>query len=155
MNIELIIAITLMLVCLFLVFKYKREYLKVIAYYAVVQAEDYYKNGHGKEKLKMAIKEVKGRLPFYISWLVSENIITGLIENALKTLQTQFKSSRMQQIESLDSIIEVGLKTNDVATVVSKAEEIKNGYVEGYAEARTDFKGNSSGVVGVKAGLKL
>lgn len=155
MNIELIITITLMLVCLFLIIKYKREYLQVIAYYAVVQAEDYYKNGHGKEKLKMAIKEVKGQLPFYISWLVSENVITGLIENALKTLQTQFKSSKMQQIESLDSIIEVGLKTNDVATVVSKAEEIKNGYVEGYAEARTDFKGNSSGVVGVKAGLKI
>ena len=155
MNIELIITITLMLVCLFLVFKYKREYLQVIAYYAVVQAEDYYKNGHGKEKLKMAIKEVKGRLPFYISWLVSENVITGLIENALETLQTQFKDSKIRQIESLDSIIEVGLKTNDVATVVTKAEEIKNGYIEGYAEARTDFRGNSSGVVGVKAGLKL
>ena len=155
MNIELIITIVLALVCLFLVIKYKKEYLQVIAYYAVVQAEDYYKNGHGKEKLKMAIKEVKGRLPFYISWLVSENVITGLIENALQTLQIQFKSSRIQQIESLDSIIEVGLKTNDVATVVSRAEEIKNGYVEGYAEARTDFKGNSSGVVGVKAGLKL
>lgn len=64
MNIELIITIVLAFVCLFLVIKYKKEYLQVIAYYAVVQAEDYYKNGHGKEKLKMAVREVKNHLPF-------------------------------------------------------------------------------------------
>ena len=35
-------------------------------------------------------------------------------------------------------------------------QDIKSkGYIEGYLEGRTDFKGNSNLVGGVKAGIKL
>ena len=158
MNKELIItvaAIIFIIVSLVLMYKYKKEYLKVIAYYAVVQAEDLYSNGHGKEKLFFAIQEVKQKLPWYLAWLMSEKAITGVIESALASLQSQFKKAKNDKIEALNEIIKVGINSKDVNTVITTAQEIKNGYVEGYAEARTDFKGNSSGVVGVKAGLKL
>lgn len=152
----IIIAVIILVIgIIFLLYKYKREYLKVIAYYAVLQAEELYTVGHGKEKLQIAIKGVKEKLPWYLAWLISEKLIIEIIESVLATLQVQFKNAKNKQIESLDTIISVGCSTANVTDVVRTAEDMRRGYMEGYAEARTDFKGNSSGVVGVKAGLKI
>lgn len=150
-----VVAVIFIIVTLILLYKYKKEYLKVIAYYAVVQAEELYSNGHGKEKLIFAIKQVKTKLPWYLAWLMSEKLIIEIIESVLATLQVQFKNAKNKQIESLDTIISVGCSTANVTDVVRTAEDMRRGYIEGYAEGRTDFKGNSSGVVGVKAGLKI
>ena len=150
-----VVAAVFIIVSLVLMYKYKKEYLKVIAYYAVLQAEELYTVGHGKEKLQIAIRGVKEKLPWYLAWLVSEKVITGVIESVLSNLQVQFKNAKNKQIESLDTIIKVGCSTANVSDVVKTAEDMKRGYIEGYAEGRTDFKGNSSGVVGVKAGLKI
>lgn len=158
MNKELIItvvAVIFIIVTLILLYKYKKEYLKVIAYYAVVQAEELYSNGHGKEKLIFAIQQVKKKLPWYFSWLISEKMITEIIESALASLQSQFKNAKNDKIRNLNTLISVGMSTGDVVEVVKTAEHLKNGYVEGYAQAQTDFKGNSSGVAGVRAGYKF
>ena len=150
-----VVAIIFIVVSIILLYKYKREYLKVIAYYFVVQAEELYSNGHGKEKLIFAIRGVKEKLPWYLAWLVSEKLITEIIESVLATLQVQFKNAKNRQIENLDTIIKVGCTTANVSDVVKTAEGIKSGYIEGYAQAQTDFKGNSSGTVGIKAGYKF
>lgn len=152
----IVIAVIILVIgIIFLLYKYKREYLNVLAYYAVIQAEELYTVGHGKEKLQIAIRGVKEKLPWYLAWLVSEKVITGVIENVLTTLQVQFKNSKNKQIENLDTIIKVGCTTANVSDVVKTAEDIKRGYIEGYAQAQTDFKGNSSGTVGIKAGYKF
>lgn len=150
-----IIAIVVIIGIIVLLYKYKKEYLKVLAYYAVVQAEDLYSNGHGKEKLIFAVQTIKSKLPKWIAWLVSEKAIIGIVESNLATLQDHFKKVQNRHIESLDTIISVGCSTANVTDVVRTAEDMRRGYIEGYAEGKTDFKGNSSGIVGVKAGLKL
>lgn len=149
-----VVAAVFVIVSLVLMYKYKKEHLKVIAYYAVLQAEELYTVGHGKEKLQIAIRGVKEKLPWYLAWLVSEKAITGVIESVLSNLQQQFKKAKNDKIEALNTIIQVGTQSANVVDVVKAAENMKS-YIEGYGEVKTDFRGNSTGVVGIRAGMKL
>lgn len=150
-----IVAVIFIITSLVLLYKYKKEYLQVIAYYAVIQAEDYYKNGNGKKKLQMAIADVKSKIPKWLSWLISDKAITYMIESALATLQTKFKSDKNEAIDNLNKIIGVATDTTSIPAVVQTATDLKNGYVEGYAEAKTDLHGNNSATVGVRGGYKF
>ncbi|MCF2672881.1 phage holin, LLH family [Fusobacterium varium] len=155
----LIITIILVMVGIYYLYKYKKETLWVIACYVVTRAEEEFISGQGKQKLEYAVKEFKKRIPRYLSWLISEKFIISLIEEALKTLQKTFKSSKEKQLTIVNKILETVTTGNtvDVLRTAKKMEQDINskGYIEGYLEGRTDFKGNSNLVGGVKAGIKL
>ena len=153
------IAIFSIIIITILLYKYKKETLRAAAYYIVVQAEENFISGQGKEKLQFAIRELKKNIPWYISWLISETFIINLIEDVLEGLQETFKSSKEKQLTVVNKVLETVTNgaQQDVLRVTKKMEQDINskGYVEGYLEGRTDFKGNSNLVGGVKAGIKL
>lgn len=156
MNKELILlvaGIIVVIALLVLMYKYKKEYLKVLAYYAVVQAEELYKSKQGQEKLAFAIKSIKNKLPWYLAWMVSETLIRNTIESVLNTLQTTFKGVKEKQIAVLDNIVSYGASPAHISKL--QADINSKGYVEGYVEARTNLKGDNNVVAGVKAGMKL
>lgn len=154
-----IITIILVIMGLYYLYKYKKESLWVIACYVVTRAEEEFISGQGKQKLEYAIKELKKRIPGYLSWLISEKFIISLIEEALKTLQEVFKKTKEKQLIIVNEILKIAT-TGAPKDVLKVAEEMQKdinskGYIEGYLEGRTDFKGNSNLVGGVKAGIKL
>lgn len=153
------VAILVAIVITILLYKYKKEALMVSAYYAVVQAEEHFISGQGKEKLQFAIRELKKSIPWYISWLISETFIINLIEDVLEGLQETFKSSKEKQLTVINKVLETVTTGNtaDILRTAKKMEQDINskGYVEGYLEGRTDFKENSNLVGGLKAGIKF
>lgn len=155
----LIITVILGVVGIYYLYKYKKENLWVIACYVVTRAEEEFISGQGKQKLEYAIKEFKKSIPGYLSWLISEKFIISLIEEALKVLQETFKNSKDKQLIIVNEILKTAT-TGVPKDVLKVAEEMQKdinskGYIEGYLEGRTDFKGNSNLVGGVKAGIKL
>lgn len=155
----LIGIIILVIIGIILLYKYKRETLKAAAYYIVVQAEEHFISGQGKEKLQFAIRELKKTIPWYISWLISEIFIINLIEDVLEGLQETFKSSKEKQLTIVNKILETvtnGAQQDILRTAKKMEQDINSkGYIEGYLEGRTDLKGNNNIVGGVKAGIKL
>lgn len=153
------IAILAVIIITILLYKYKKETLRAAAYYIVVQAEENFISGQGKEKLQFAIRELKKNIPWYISWLISETFIINLIEDVLEGLQETFKSSKEKQLTVVNKVLETVTNgaQQDVLRVTKKMEQDINskGYVEGYLEGRTDLKGNNNIVGGIKAGIKL
>lgn len=85
--------------------------------------------------------------------------IISLIEEALKTFQKTFKSSKDKQLSIVNEILKTATTgaPKDILKVAGEMQKDINskGYIEGYLEGRTDFKGNSNLVGGVKAGIKL
>lgn len=155
----LIIIVILGVVGIYYLYKYKKESLWVIACYVVTRAEEEFITGQGKQKLEYAIKEFKKKIPFYLSWLISEKFIISLIEKALKALQEEFEKSKEKQLVIINEVLKTVTTgaTNDILKVAGEMQkDISNkGYVEGYLEGRTDFRGNSNLVGGIKAGVKL
>ncbi len=153
------VAILVAIVITILLYKYKKETLMVSAYYVIVQAEEHFISGQGREKLQFAIRELKKTIPWYISWLISEIFIINLIEDVLEGLQETFKSSKEKQLTIVNKILETvtnGAQQDILRTAKKMEQDINSkGYIEGYLEGRTDFKGNSNLVGGVKAGIKL
>ena len=156
MNRETILFIIVLISCiglLIVLWKYKKEYLYNIAYYAVIQAEELYKSKEGQEKLAFAIRSIKTKLPWWLSWLISEKLIRATIEQVLSNLQSTFKSSKYKQLAIIDNIRTYGV--NDTRLNKLQCEINSTGYVEGYVEARTDLKGNNNVVAGIRAGAKF
>ena len=150
----IIIAVIILVIgIIFLLYKYKKEYLKVLAYYSVVQAEELYKSKEGQEKLAFAIRSIKNKLPWWLSWVISEKIIRSTIESVLKNLQSTFKGAKEKQIALLDNIISYGASPEHLTKLQMEVND--NGYVEGYLEARTDLKGNNNIIGGIRAGAKF
>ena len=158
-TILLIIIIILSVAEIYYLYRYKKESLWVIACYVVTRAEEEFVSGQGKQKLEYAIKEFKKKIPFYLSWLISEKFIISLIEEALKTFQKTFKSSKDKQLSIVNEILKTATTgaTKDILKVAEEMQKNINskGYIEGYLEGRTDLKGNSNLVGGVKAGIKI
>ena len=155
----LIITIILVMVGIYYLYKYKKETLWVIACYVVTRAEEEFISGQGKQKLEYAVKEFKKRIPRYLSWLISEKFIISLIEEALKTLQKTFKSSKDKQLTIVNEILKTAT-TGAPKDVLKVAEEMQKditskGYIEGYLEGKTDLRGNNNIVGGLRAGVKL
>lgn len=138
---------------LFLFYKYKKEYLNVLAYYAVVQAEQLYKSGEGQKKLEYAVNYIKSRLPWWLSWLISINAIKNIIEKVLANLQATFKAAKEKQLAIIDNIRTYGV--NDTRLNKLQCEINSNGYVEGYGQIKSDLKGNTNAIAGVRVGVKF
>lgn len=153
------VAILVAIVITILLYKYKKEALRAAAYYVVVQAEEHFISGQGKEKLQFAIRELKKSIPWYISWLISETFIINLIEDVLDGLQETFKNSKEKQLTVINKVLETVTTGNtaDILRTAKKMEQDINskGYVEGYLEGKTDLKGNNNIVGGVKVGARL
>lgn len=150
----ILIAITIVAcVILFLLYKYRKEYLNVLAYYAVVQAEQLYKSGEGQKKLEYAVNYVKNRLPWWLSWLISINVIKNIIEKVLASLQSIFKGAKEKQLAIIDNIRTYGV--NDTRLNKLQCEINSNGYVEGYGQIKSDLKGNTNAIAGVRVGVKF
>lgn len=153
------VVILVVIVITILLYKYKKEALRAAAYYVVVQAEEHFISGQGKEKLQYAIKELKKKIPWYLAWIISEKLIISLIEDVLEGLQETFKSSKEKQLTIVNKILETvtnGAQQDILRTAKKMEQDINSkGYIEGYLEGRTDLKGNSNLVGGVKAGIKL
>ena len=154
-----IMTIALVIMGIYYLYKYKKESLWVIACYVVTRAEEEFISGQGKQKLEYAIKEFKKRIPRYLSWLISEKFIISLIEEALKTFQEVFKKTKEKQLMIVNEILKTATTgaPKDILKIAGEMQKDINskGYIEGYLEGRTDFKGNSNLVGGVKAGIKL
>lgn len=150
----IVIAVIILVIgIIFLLYKYKREYLNVLAYYAVIQAEELYKSKEGQEKLAFAIRSIKNKLPWWLSWIISEKLIRATIEQVLSNLQSTFKAAKEKQLAIIDNIRTYGV--NETRLNKLQTEINSNGYVEGYLEARTDLKGNNNIIGGIRAGAKF
>ena len=116
-----------------------------------------YKYVYGKEKLEYAVKKIKSQLPSVLAIFIPDEMITNAIEYALNELQVIFKSQKRDKQDILYKIIEVGTKSQDIKKTLKVAQNLKDsrGYVEGYAELKSDFHGNTKGAAGVTAGMKL
>lgn len=158
-TILLIITIILSIAGIYYLYRYKKETLWVIACYVVTRAEERFASGQGKQKLEYAIVEFKKKIPYYLSLFISEKVITSLIEEVLKSLQETFKSAKDKQLIIVNEILKTATTgaPKDILKVAGEMQQDINskGYIEGYLEGRTDFKGNSNLVGGVKAGIKL
>lgn len=160
MNKEILLLIGLLglvIIGIILLYKYKREALKAAAYYIVVQAEENFISGQGKEKLQYAIKELKKKIPWYLAWIISESFIIKLVEDVLSGLQSTFKGAKEKQINVINKVLEAATTGQDIVKVTKQMEQDVNskGYIEGFIEGRTDFKDNSSIVGGIRAGVKM
>ncbi|MBR8702240.1 MULTISPECIES: phage holin [unclassified Fusobacterium] len=133
------------------------QLLNKLAYYAVCIAETIYKDGNGQKKLDAATKIVRNKIPASLSDLITDEMIHEYIEKALDTLQVVFKSKKNDEINMLDKIIDVASKSHDAKSALELAKNMRDskGYVEGYAEVKSDFHGNTEGSAGVRAGMKL
>lgn len=153
----LIVGLVLAIIGIILLYKYKREALKAACYYIVVQAEENFISGQGKEKLQYAIKELKKKIPWYLSWLISEKFITNLIEDVLTGLQSIFKGAKEKQLNVINKVLEATTSGQNIVKIAKQMEQEVNskGYIEGYLEGKTDFKGDSNIVGGIRAGVKL
>lgn len=153
----LIGIIILVIIGIVLLYKYKREALKAAAYYIVVQAEENFISGQGKEKLQYAIKELKKKIPWYLAWIISEKLIISLIEDVLTGLQNTFKRVKEKQINVINKVLEAATTGQDIVKITKQMEQDVNskGYIEGFVEGRTDFKGDSNIVGGLRAGIKI
>ena len=158
-TILLIIAIILSIAGIYYLYRYKKETLWVIACYVVTRAEEGFASGQGKQKLEYAIKEFKKKIPYYLSWFISEKFITSLIEEVLKSLQETFKSAKGKQLIIVNEILKTATTgaPKDILKVAGEMQKDINskGYIEGYMEGRTDFRGNSNVVGGLRAGVKF
>lgn len=144
------IIIVAVLVIIYMLYKYKKEALEAVAYYVVIQAEEYFGNGGGKEKLKFAITRLKEKIPGYLAWLISEKIIIEMIEKSLANLQTIFKGTKEKQIEIINTVINnIKLEPLDKFKLNNLKSNIENG-IEGYIEGRTNFSGDNSLAAGIK-----
>lgn len=153
----LIGALGLVIIGIILLYKYKREALKAAAYYIVVQAEENFISGQGKEKLQYAIKELKKKIPWYLAWIISEKLIISLIEDVLIGLQSTFKGVKEKQLDVINKVLEAATTGQDIVKITKQMEQDVNskGYIEGFVEGRTDFKGDNSVVGGLRAGIKI
>lgn len=158
-TILLIITIILSIAGIYYLYRYKKETLWVIACYVVTRAEEGFASGQGKQKLEYAIKEFKKKIPYYLSWFISEKFITSLIEEVLKSLQETFKSAKGKQLIIVNEILKTATTgaPKDILKVAGEMQKDINskGYIEGYMEGRTDFRGNSNVVGGLRAGVKF
>lgn len=156
-TIFLIGILGLVTVGIILLYKYKREALKAAGYYIVVQAEENFISGQGKEKLRYAIKELKKKIPWYLTWLISEKFIISLIEDVLTGLQRTFKGVKEKQLNVINKVLETATTGQDIVKIAKQMEQEVNskGYIEGFIEGRTDFKNESSIVGGIRAGVKI
>ena len=160
MNKDLIITIVSIVAISFAIyslFKYRKDLLFKFALKYVQEAEDYFGSKTGKEKLAYVCERIKKVTPWWIDPFITEELLTQVVNEVVDYLQDTFKSSKEKQIAAVNEIVKLA-DTNYNVTQSAKSvlDEIdKKGYVEAYAEVKSDLSGNHNAQAGVRAGMKF
>lgn len=142
---------------IFALYKYRKDLLFKIALKYVQEAEEYFGSKAGKEKLIYVTEKIKQVTPWWLDPLVSDELLANIINEVVDYLQDTFKSSKEKQIAAVNEIVKLA-DTNYNVTQSAKSvlDEIdKKGYVEAYAEVKSDLSGNHNAQAGVRAGMKF
>lgn len=153
-NKYILFGMFLLLTTILFFYKYKIEGLRIIAAKFIIAAEEFHKSEEGKQKLKLVITSLREILPFYLRWIVSEKLLTNIIEDTLIALQSQFKTSIDKQLTIVNTALKLtGETSNELKMSLTKMEQeiTSRGYVEGFIN--TNFKDET--LVGIKAGIKF
>lgn len=160
MNKDLIItilSIAAFMCAIFGLYRYRKDLLFKIALKYVQEAEDYFGSKSGKEKLAYVAEKIRQVTPWWIDPMITDELVTKIINEVVDYLQDTFKSSKEKQIAAVNEIVKLA-DTNYNVTQSAKTvlDEIdKKGYVEAYAEVKSDLSGNHNAQAGVRAGMKF
>lgn len=142
---------------IFALYKYRKDLLFKIALKYVQEAEDYFGSKAGKEKLLYVTEKIKQVTPWWLDPLISDELLASIINEVVDYLQDTFKSSKEKQIAAVNEIVKLA-DTNYNVTQSAKSvlDEIdKKGYVEGYAQVKTNLHGDNDVQAGIRAGMKF
>lgn len=142
---------------IFALYKYRKDLLFKIALKYVQEAEEYFGSKAGKEKLIYVTEKIKQVTPWWLDPLVSDELLANIINEVVDYLQDTFKSSKEKQIAAVNEIVKLA-DTNYNVTQSAKSvlDEIdKKGYVEAYAQVKSNLHGDNDVQAGVRAGMKF
>lgn len=106
----------------------------------IVRAEEIFKSGEGKSKLLYVMQQARSTMPKWMSWILSDSMLKGIIEIALSDYQIAFRGKA-----PIEDSGEVGFRVNRIFHERFNAEL--------YAEGSTNFKGDDRVSAGVKVKL--
>lgn len=159
MNKDLIITVLSVIAfggAIFGLYRYKKELLFKIALRYVQEAEEYFNSGEGKAKLKYVAEKIRDVTPWWIDPLISDALIEKVVNSVVDELQDAFQGTKEKQIAAVNELIKLSVtEGTQIASETVLNEIDKNGYVEGYAEVKTDLNGKNDLRAGIKAGIKL
>lgn len=152
-----ILSVIAFLCALYGLYKYRKDLLFKIALKYVQEAEDFFGSKAGKEKLAYVCEKIKKVTPWWIDPLITEELLTKVVNEAVDYLQDSFKSSKEKQIAAVNEVLKLAdTNYNVTQSAQSVLDEIdKKGYVEAYAEVKSDLSGNHNAQAGVRAGMKF
>lgn len=160
MNKDLIITIlsaVIFLLAIYGMYKYRKDLLFKIALKYVQEAEDYFGSKTGKEKLVYVCEKIKKVTPWFIDPFITEDLLTKVINEAVDYLQDTFQSSKDKQIAAVNEILKLSDTNYNVSqsaqTVLNQIDS--KGYVEAYAEVKSNLHGDHNAQAGVRAGMKF
>ena len=142
---------------IFALYKYRKDLLFKIALKYVQEAEDYFDSQAGKEKLAYVTLKIKEVTPWWIDPFINDEALAKIINEVVDYLQDSFQSSKEKQIAAVNEIVKLA-DTNYNVTQSAKSvlDEIdKKGYVEAYAEVKSNLNGEHNAQAGVRAGMKF
>lgn len=142
---------------LFALYKYRKDLLFKIALRYVQEAEEYFGSKAGKEKLIYVTEKIKQVTPWWLDPLISDELLANIINEVVDYLQDTFKSSKEKQIAAVNEIVKLADTTYNVSqSAKSVLDEIDSkGYVEAYAQVKSNLHGENDVQAGVRAGVKF
>lgn len=151
-----ILIVIIFFLLIYMLYKHKKDLLFKMALNYCQEAEDFFKSKEGKNKLNYVTIKIRDHLPWWLDPLISENILNNIIEDALSYLQQCFNSSKNKQIAVVNEIIKLSddnIKTKTKDIIFNEIDQ--KGYVEAYANVKTDLHGKPNIQAGVKATVKF
>lgn len=157
---EIIISllfIFLIVIAICLLYKHKKDFLFKLALIYCNRAEEYFHSQEGNNKLIYVVESIRKVLPWWLDFLVSEKALKSIIEDALTYLQNAFSSSKEKQIAAVNEVLKLTTENYDLDKSAKTVIDTINsdGYVEGYAEVKSNLHGDHNVQAGIRAGLKF
>lgn len=129
-NFSPVIIASMFLVLLLCVYFFReKKIVKQIIVNAICEAEIKFNSGEGQKKLDYAVSYIKGKLPRYLSFLISKSILVTLIEHLLnKGLQMVDvdKTVDIKGNEGIEVIEKMNLNINKLDNSVEMCYNIKD-----------------------------
>lgn len=160
MNIKDIIITVLSIISLlgitYGLYRYKRDLLFQIALKYAQEAENFLGSQKGQEKLKYVAEKIKEVTPWWIDPFISEKLLEKAINAAVDQLQEMFESSKEKQIAAVNEVLKLANTEGISVASQSVLTQIDSkGYVEGYAQVKSNLHGDNDVQAGVRAGIKF
>ena len=142
---------------IFALYKYRKDLLFKIALKYVQEAEEYLGSNNGKRKLIYATEKIKSVTPWWIDPFITDDLLANIINEVVDYLQETFKSSKEKQIAAVNEIVKLAdINYNVTQSAKSVLDEIDSkGYVEAYAQVKSNLHGDNDVQTGVRAGIKF